>query len=170
MKKILFPALTLGALLGCATAKPAVTETTGAPTTPVAAAPEETTPVANTNPSAAEDLAAILQGAVLHFEFDSANLSKENETRLNRVAEALKDHKDVGVKITGHCDERGTEEYNIALGQRRAEVARKYLVTLGVEPSRVHTVSFGAEKPAVEGNDENAWSKNRRDEIEPVQK
>ena len=69
------------------------------------------------------------------------------------------------VVIEGHCDERGTEEYNIALGERRANSAKKYLINLGVNPSQLSTISFGEEKPADPGHNEEAWAKNRRDEF-----
>jgi outer membrane protein OmpA-like peptidoglycan-associated protein len=72
---------------------------------------------------------------------------------------------DVRIEIQGHCDERGTEEYNLALGQRRAEAARRYLRDLGISSSRIETKSFGESMPAVRGHGEAAWSKNRRDEF-----
>ncbi len=115
-----------------------------------------------------EDLYAILRGAVLHFDFDRAELRPESRSRLDRVAEALKAHPAARVRISGHCDELGTEEYNFALGQRRAEVAKKYLVTLGIDPSRIETVSYGEERPAAPGKDEAAYAQNRRDELEPI--
>ena len=116
-----------------------------------------------------EDLQAILRGAVLHFDFDRAELRPESRARLDKVAEVLKERRAAKVRISGHCDELGTVEYNLALGQRRADVARQYLVTLGIDGSRVETVSFGEERPAVQGSDESAYAQNRRDELEPAQ-
>jgi peptidoglycan-associated lipoprotein len=72
---------------------------------------------------------------------------------------------DVKLRIEGHSDERGSAEYNLALGERRAKAAAKYLVTMGVKPDRLSTISYGEEHPAVQGHDESAWSKNRRDEF-----
>lgn len=132
-----------------------------APPAPPASPP----PPAPAKPDEDQDLLAVLDGAVLHFEFDQALLTEESRARLERIADALRKHPEVKVRISGHCDERGTTEYNFALGQRRAEVARNYLVTLGVKDARVETVSYGEEKPASPGSDADAWARNRRDEI-----
>lgn len=129
------------------------------------AKPEPAKPVSKEEQTQA-DLDAVLSGTVLHFEFDQAQLTAESQERLRNLAEALRTHPEAKVRISGNCDERGTTEYNLALGQRRAEVARKYLVTLGVSSGRVSTVSYGAERPAVQGHDEQAWSANRRDEFQ----
>ncbi len=113
------------------------------------------------------ELEQALSGAVLHFDFDEATLSQQDRLTLQRVAEALRARPWASVRVNGHCDERGTQEYNLALGQRRAEVARAYLIALGVEPAIVESVSFGAEMPAADGHDEEAWARNRRAELEP---
>lgn len=102
----------------------------------------------------------------IYFNFDSSELSKEARDALTRNEEILMNvRKDVNLKIEGHCDERGSAEYNLALGERRAKAAAKYLVTMGVKPERLSTIGYGKERPAVQGNDETAWSKNRRDEF-----
>ena len=102
----------------------------------------------------------------IYFDFDSSDLSKTSRDTLTRSAEVLlKDQKAAKVLIEGNCDERGSAEYNLALGERRAKVAAKYLATLGVQKDRIAVLSYGKEKPAVQGNDEAAWSKNRRDEF-----
>lgn len=102
----------------------------------------------------------------IYFDFDSSNLSKSSRDILSRSAEILmKDQKDAIVRIEGNCDERGSAEYNLALGERRAKAAAKYLTALGVQAERLFVLSYGKEKPAVQGNDEAAWSKNRRDEF-----
>ena len=108
----------------------------------------------------------MLRGDVLHFGFDQADLTDESRQRLQHVAEVMKSHGKVALTISGNTDERGTEEYNLALGQRRAEVARKYLVALGIEGARVKTVSYGKEKPAEAGHDEPSYEANRRDEVQ----
>lgn len=99
----------------------------------------------------------------IFFDFDSSSLSSEAQEQLNQNADWLQKHSGSSVTIEGHCDERGTDEYNIALGERRAEAARTYLVNLGVTGSRLATVSFGEEKPFDPGHNEEAWAKNRRD-------
>ena len=96
------------------------------------------------------------------FELDSSEVSPEGRTILNANAAALKKYTTWFVTIEGHCDERGTPEYNLALGERRAINARAYLVSLGIPADRVRTVSYGKEFPFDAGHDEAAWSKNRR--------
>jgi len=102
----------------------------------------------------------------VYFNFDSSDLSKPSRDILSHDAEILlKEQKDTKVRIEGNCDERGSAEYNLALGERRAKAAAKYLATLGVQPERMAILSYGKEKPAVQGSDEAAWAKNRRDEF-----
>ncbi len=96
------------------------------------------------------------------FELDASELSSEAQQTLNEDAAMLKQHSTWVITIEGHCDERGTAEYNLALGERRAVAARTYLVSLGVAADRLHTVSYGKEFPFDPGHNEAAWSKNRR--------
>jgi peptidoglycan-associated lipoprotein len=96
------------------------------------------------------------------FAFDSSELSTENKATLDKQAEWIKSHGHAHYTVEGHADERGTREYNIALGERRAHSAKKYLLSKGVESNHLNTVSFGKEKPAVHGHDEQAWAQNRR--------
>ncbi len=96
------------------------------------------------------------------FEFDQFVLSDSAKAVLNKKAKWLKDHPNAKVLIEGHCDERGSTEYNLALGQKRAEAAMQFILALGINPSRVSTISFGKEKPADPGQNEAAWAKNRR--------
>jgi peptidoglycan-associated lipoprotein len=100
--------------------------------------------------------------ADIHFEFDQATLTEEAKGILEKHAVWLQGHRDARVTIEGHCDERGTVEYNLALGERRAIAARDYLVSLGVAAARLHTSSFGKEKPLDPASNEQAWAKNRR--------
>jgi len=102
-------------------------------------------------------------GDTVYFALDRSELTQEARGTLDRQAAWLKKFPAVRVTIEGHCDERGTREYNMALGARRANSARAYLVALGVESSRLQTVSYGAERPAVLGTGEAVWSQNRRD-------
>ena len=101
-------------------------------------------------------------GDRVYFDYNSDLLSSEGQATLNHQAEWLKQYTNVNVVIEGHADERGTREYNIALGERRASAAKSYLVGLGVDGSRVSTISYGKERPAVVGHDESSWSQNRR--------
>jgi peptidoglycan-associated lipoprotein len=100
--------------------------------------------------------------ADIHFDFDKYNLKPEARTILETHADWLMEHPEFEAIIEGHCDERGTREYNLALGERRAEAAQKYLVTLGVERERLTTISYGEELPVDTGHNEEAWAKNRR--------
>jgi peptidoglycan-associated lipoprotein len=114
--------------------------------------------------AAGSDIADLEGGplADVHFEFDSARLSDEARAILERHAVWLQTHRDARVTIEGHCDERGTVEYNLALGDQRAQAAKEYLASLGVAGERLTTVSFGKEKPLDPGHDEAAWARNRR--------
>jgi peptidoglycan-associated lipoprotein len=96
------------------------------------------------------------------FEYDSSNLSPDGQDALAVTASWLKQHPDYSLLIEGHCDERGTEQYNLALGDRRANIAREYLATLGVDDGKLRTVSYGEERPFIKGNLEGAWRQNRR--------
>lgn len=101
----------------------------------------------------------------IYFDFDRSDLRPDAREGLQANASYLKGNSGVAITIEGNCDERGSNEYNLALGKRRAEAAYKYLVDLGVESSRMTTVSYGEEKAAVEGHNELAWAKNRRDDF-----
>lgn len=97
------------------------------------------------------------------FEYNEAGLSADAQSALTSSANWLKgDGKAYSLLVEGHCDERGTEQYNLALGDKRAHTAKEYLATLGVDGSRIRTVSYGEERPFDPGHDESAWSKNRR--------
>lgn len=96
------------------------------------------------------------------FEYDSSALDAQAQDVLARQANWMQQNSSITVTVEGHCDERGTREYNIALGERRAYAAKKYLVSQGVSPDRISTISYGKERPAVEGSYEDAWAQNRR--------
>jgi peptidoglycan-associated lipoprotein len=98
----------------------------------------------------------------IHFEFDKSRLLPEAKEILQEKAEWLSMHEDATVTIEGHCDERGTNEYNLALGDRRAESAKSFLTDLGISASRLTTVSYGEERPMDPRRNEEAWAKNRR--------
>ena len=126
-------------------------------------------PVDKTEDPLAGDLAAVndyvsangLLGDV-YFDFDRSDLKEDARARLTRNAEWLRAHPEFEVTIEGHCDERGTNEYNLALGERRASAARDYLVSLGVAGTRVRTLSYGEERPQCSDGAESCWSRNRR--------
>jgi peptidoglycan-associated lipoprotein len=98
----------------------------------------------------------------IYFEFDRSDLLPEAQAVLRDKADFLKANPKGSVIVEGHCDERGTNEYNLALGDRRAEAAKAYLINLGVPAARMETVSYGEERPVDPGNNESAWAKNRR--------
>jgi len=106
----------------------------------------------------------------LFFAFDQSDVSPEGQKTLEADAEVLKQHPAWIVTIEGHCDERGTAEYNLALGERRAMAARAYLISLGIAADRLRTVSYGKEFPFDPGHDEAAWAKNRRAHFVVTQK
>ena len=108
----------------------------------------------------AEKLAQV--GDTVNFDFDSAELTVSARSTLNRQAAFLSLNPGLMIVVEGHADERGTREYNLALGDRRATAVRDYLVAKGINSARVRTVSYGKERPAVAGSDEAAWAKNRR--------
>ena len=108
----------------------------------------------------AEKLTAI--GNTVYFAFDSAALDPRAQQTLSRQAAFLKVNPSIKITIEGHCDERGTREYNLALGERRASASRDFLLAQGVDAARVRIVSYGKERPVVEGSNEAAWAKNRR--------
>ena len=98
----------------------------------------------------------------IYFDFDKSDLSETSRAMLRQNADWLRANPDYKVVIEGHCDERGTIEYNLALGERRARATKEFLAELGVDGSSLRLVSYGEERPAMEGNSESAWSKNRR--------
>ena len=112
-------------------------------------------------PGSQQDLAATA-GDRIFFAFDSADISGESKQILQRQADWLRRYANVTVTIEGHCDERGTREYNLALGERRAQAAKNVLVALGIPASRIATISYGKERPAVPGSTEEAYAQNRR--------
>ena len=118
------------------------------------------TSAAKTEKTPAEKLAQV--GDTVNFDFDSSELTVSARSTLNRQAAFLSLNPDLMIVIEGHADERGTREYNLALGERRATAVRDYLIAKGINSERVRTVSYGKERPAVAGSDESSWAKNRR--------
>ena len=101
-------------------------------------------------------------GDRVFFGYDSSDLDSDALELLQDQVAWLKQNSDVTVTIEGHCDERGTREYNLALGEKRAQAVKNYLIGLGINPDRVSTISYGKERPAVVGSNDGAWAQNRR--------
>jgi len=107
----------------------------------------------------------IFKAYTIHFDFDRSEIKPNDIPNLEAIADYLKKNPNDDLLIEGHCDERGTEKYNLALGERRALSAREYLIKLGVSASRIRTISYGEERPVDPGHNEEAWAKNRRAEF-----
>lgn len=107
-----------------------------------------------------------LQAQTIYFDYDKSAIKSSEQSKLDEVANYMKSHQGVALRIEGNCDERGTEEYNRALGERRALAAREYLVHAGINPNDIDTISYGNDKPVDPGHNESAWSKNRRDDFD----
>ena len=127
---------------------------------PVEKAPEEPAPVKKDLPP---KVPFVLQR--IHFDFDKYELTPEALRILSENARVLKAYPDAHIVIEGHCDERGTIEYNLALGDKRARAAREYLISMGIAPSRISVISYGKERPLDYGHNESAWARNRRAEF-----
>ncbi len=102
---------------------------------------------------------------MIHFDFDKSDLTPEAREILSQKASLLRQRPDVKIRIEGHCDKWGTEEYNLALGERRSSSAKGYLINAGIEEDRILTISYGKEKPIDPGDNREAWAKNRRAEF-----
>lgn len=105
----------------------------------------------------------------VYFDFDRYDIKTDQKKRIIGNAEYLKENSNLVVRVEGNCDERGTNEYNMALGERRANSAKNYLINLGVSAGRIKTISYGEERPLNYGHDELAWSQNRRDDFVVVE-
>lgn len=157
-----FKMLSLVAVAVLATACSSKPEQTAQATTggTVAATPAPAKP-SGPVPGSAEDF-IVNVGDRVFFGFDKFDLTPEATATLDRQANWLKTYKSVTITIEGHADERGTREYNLALGDRRANSVKNYLTAMGVEAARVQTISYGKERPQVVGSNEAAWTQNRR--------
>ena len=123
-------------------------------------------PVATT--SAVGAAAQQITDGVVYFDFDKYDIKAEYRDMLQQKAELMKQYPSIRVRIEGNCDERGTQEYNLALGERRARAAYEYMIRLGVPAEQLDIISYGKERPAVEGTGEAVWAKNRRDEFNVI--
>jgi peptidoglycan-associated lipoprotein len=106
-----------------------------------------------------------LQLSSIYFDYDKSDITDIGSGILSQNGKSLTDHPTATIRIEGNCDERGTEQYNLALGERRANAAKSYLVNYGIDAGRLTTISYGEERPVAAGHNEEAWSKNRRDDF-----
>lgn len=156
--------LTLGFLTGACAKKESAVAPTGSASS--AAASQSTEPATQPVTTGAETGATISEPShQVYFAFDKSDLDAAARAILDANAEWLSSNSGSSITIEGNCDERGTREYNLALGQRRADSVRDYLVSSGVDVSRIDTISFGEERPACEGTGEACWAQNRRADI-----
>ncbi len=172
MKSLRFLVLMSGILIllttGCAkkvVENQASTDQDVATEAPMASQSDDSTQTAVNDQAGQDDTAALdqLLNAYVYFDFDSAVLRPDAQAVLQQKVQWLQSNPDLGaIVIEGHCDERGTDAYNMALGARRAEAVKEYLKNLGCEPSKFQILSYGEERPMDMGHNEEAWSKNRR--------
>ena len=157
------------AITGCAssggTTDEAATTDTAIEESQTQAVPESSSVDVVTEEQAGMAANPLLDQTVIYFGFDRSEIRPEFKDILNAHAAYLVANPQASIVLEGHCDERGTVEYNLALGERRANTVKRYLVVQGVNPSQLESVSFGEERPAMVGSDDSAWSKNRRTEI-----
>ncbi|MBR0552272.1 peptidoglycan-associated lipoprotein Pal [Stakelama marina] len=159
----LIVAAALAATAGCAKKRPEVL-----PPAPAETAPTTTAPADNygqntgVQPGSAEDFKQSVVSDTVHFDTDKYDIDPQARSILDSQAQWLQKYPNVRITVEGHCDERGTREYNLALGERRANAAANYLIARGVAASRVNTISYGKERPIALGSNPEAWAQNRR--------
>jgi len=153
---------------GCAKKPVATTPVPPAPTpAQTEAPPTPPTPIPVPEPEATKPPVSASSLQVVYFGYDSFQLDDGARAALDANAKLMRDNPTLNVSVDGHCDERGTVEYNQALGQKRAESVQQYLADQGIPANRFRVISYGKERPADEGHDEGAWSRNRRVEFTP---
>ncbi|HYA21263.1 MAG TPA: peptidoglycan-associated lipoprotein Pal [Burkholderiales bacterium] len=175
MYKVLFGVLVMFLLAGCASesAKETGKETTKAPVSEKPAAQQPSQQPAESKPMTTQAVSAnpltdpnnILSKRSIYYDFDKAIIKDEYMPLVKAHAGYLVEHRDAHITIQGNCDERGSREYNLALGQRRADGVRKAMAVLGAKSNQIETVSFGKEKPRCTEHNETCWAKNRRSDI-----
>lgn len=148
------------AVSGCKSGAPKVLPPEPGPATTTTTAPDQSLSAA---PGSQADFAAKMMGSdTIYFDTDKYDIDAMDQTALARQAQWLMQYPAKRATVEGHCDERGTRDYNLALGERRANAAKNYLVGLGVDAGRIATVSYGKERPVALGSTEEAWAQNRR--------
>ena len=162
--KLLASALLVFFLAACSTTPKDTADSSGSGSTSTSSdvsSSAETTESASIEPGSQEDL-IVNVGDRVFFDYDSSELDTDAQELLQDQVAWLKQYSDVSIIVEGHCDERGTREYNLALGEKRAQSVKNYLISLGVSEARVSTISYGKERPAVVGSNDGAWAQNRR--------
>lgn len=155
----------VGGMAGCAHAK-SVTSAAPEPAPAAEPAPAPKPAQRMMQPAVAEEPTPVRTESV-YFDFDKSELKPAGQDFLSGFGDLLAKHPELHVRIEGNCDERGTAQYNVALGYRRADSAKKYLVQMGANEGQITTISYGKEKPRAKGHDEEAWRQNRRDDFVP---
>jgi peptidoglycan-associated lipoprotein len=174
MKKILFLLLTFSLLFACAEKKVTTTQEEIAPAEEVTLPAEkevevvEEVQVTEAAMETGMSLEEVLRNDI-HFDFDRYDIKENDKATLKTIADFLIQNSEVSIRIEGHCDERGTNEYNLGLGDRRAGATKSYLMTLGVPSSRILTISYGEERPLCSNSNEGCWSQNRRSHFTAAQ-
>jgi peptidoglycan-associated lipoprotein len=162
MKKIALAATVVSVLALSACKKEAPAELPPAPQS-TATTPAPTPPPSGPVPGTQAHFAQAMSGQdTIYFDTDMFNIDAEDQAALRQQATYLQQYPNIRATVEGHCDERGTREYNLALGERRANAAKNYLVSLGVPADRLSVVSYGKERPVAIGSNEQAWARNRR--------
>jgi peptidoglycan-associated lipoprotein len=155
---VTFAALSVIFAAGCGKKPTPTTDVAKAPTTQTQTPTEQ--PKEPAKPAVEPQIEMVLQD--VYFDYDKSNLREDARLTLEQDAQLLSKNTGVRVLLEGHCDERGTVEYNLALGDKRAQSVRAYLVQFGIDAGRLSTISYGEERPFAQGSDDSAWSQNRR--------
>jgi len=163
MKKILISIVLANLLVACASEKPKEPEAAPAPVVKAAEPAPAPAPVVAVDPL--NDPTSILAKRSVYFPFDVSAVQEDDKALVEAHAKYLSEHPDRKVRVEGNCDERGSSEYNLALGQRRADSVKKMLILGGAKASQIETISYGKEKPVCTEHNEACWKQNRRSDI-----
>jgi peptidoglycan-associated lipoprotein len=159
--------LTASLLAACSHhAPPAATPAPQQASNPAPAAPVAQAAPAPVPPRVDDGAVRAILTQMAFFDFNKSNLTDQDESTLSAKLPILAANPNVAIRVAGNCDDRGSDEYNLALGQRRADAAKRYLIEHGVADSRVSTISYGKERPVSQGDNEAAWAQNRNDQFE----
>lgn len=167
IRRLAFTFMALALVVGCATKKKTDTSVESTPLAPGVDSQALSTPMSFD--ATGSDSGKIDGLQSINFDLDKSNLGGESKKKIQGNADWMKSHAGVKLQIEGHCDARGSAEYNVALGERRANSVKAYMVSLGVAADRLSTISYGKDKPLVNGDDESAYAKNRRANFVPLQ-
>ena len=159
--KLLTGATLVFFLAACSTTPKDTAESSGSGSSSSSSSVETSSETVKIEPGSQEDL-IVNVGDRVFFDYDSSDLDGDAQELLQDQVAWLKQYSDVSIIVEGHCDERGTREYNLALGEKRAQSVKNYLISLGISSDRVSTISYGKERPAVVGSNDGAWAQNRR--------